>query len=507
MSLTHNVPATGQRRHIRDVGHTGRGRRAGRGASVGRPRVAAATAWGELRRSACPPCPHSVLHPPRALDPSPAGRREVALDCYAAALRAASPGPWVERALAREPLPAGRVWLVALGKAAAGMASAAVSALGRMGREPAGGLVVAPEVGVAPHPALEPLAGDHPVPGARSFEAARRLGLLTTRVATDDTVLVLLSGGASALAGAPATEVEADDLVHLHAALLRSGAPIAAMNALRKRFSRWGGGRLAAALAPARVRCLAISDVAGDDPAVIGSGPCVPDPLHAAELLALVERHGLRGSVSPALREHLALVAGGAIPETPKPGDTAFARATTEVILSNRVALTAAADTAAAAGYEVELMAGELDGDAATAGRACVDALLDHVGRDAPARRPRCVVWGGETTVTLGPDAAGVGGRCQELALAAAERLHHGGARAAHVTLLAAGTDGRDGPTDAAGAVVDGGSWARIADAGMDPSDALTRHDSHRALEAANALVRTGYTGTNVRDVVIGIVH
>ncbi|HEY0972691.1 MAG TPA: DUF4147 domain-containing protein [Gemmatimonadales bacterium] len=441
---------------------------------------------------------------------SPDDRRRLALDLLAAAIEAAHPGPAVLDALREEDLPDGKVWVVAIGKAAPGMATAAVTGLARLGREPTGGLVVAPTAGAPPHPAFEVAVGDHPVPGTGSFDAARRLGVLTTRVAPADVVLVLLSGGATALVGAPATEVETGELVSLYDALLRSGAPIDVMNAIRKRFSRWGAGRLAAALAPATVRCLAVSDVAGDDPSAIGSGPCVPDYCTATELLDLIERHALRDSVSPALREHLALVARGEIPETPGPGDAAFARASTRVILDNRAALAGAASAARASGCEVGIVDAELAGDAAAAGRACATELLqraDGAAQGPTRHRPLCLLWGGETTVTMPPGANGTGGRCQELALAAAELLRDAGARGARVTLLAAGTDGRDGPTDAAGAVVDGGTWDQIASAGVDPYEALARHDSHRALgAAAGALVRTGHTGTNVRDVVIGLV-
>lgn len=406
-------------------------------------------------------------------------------------------------ALARDPLPLGRLWLAALGKAAGPMARAAVAALAAAGREPAGGLLVAPAVEPVPHPALASVAGDHPVPGAGSLAAAGRLGALAARVGPDDVLLVLLSGGASALVAAPAPGVSADELAALSDRLLRSGADIGAMNALRRRFARWGAGRLAAAVAPATVRCLAVSDVAGDDPAVIGSGPCAPDPLTAADLLALADAPPLAGALSPALRSWLEGAARGERPETPKPGDRALAGAATTIVLANRDALDAAAAAAERCAVRgariarVVRVGAELAGEAADAGRACAERLLAEAG-------PAVVLWGGEPTVTLGAAPAGRGGRCQELALAAAGRLAANGRDG--VALLAAGTDGRDGPTDAGGAVVDALSWARAAAAGADPAAALRGHDAYRALDAAGDLLRTGPTGTNVRDLVIGVV-
>lgn len=442
--------------------------------------------------------------------------RALALDCYRAAVSGADAGAATAHAIAETGLPAAeRWWIASLGKAAGPMAHSGVVTLATLGIEPAGGLVVAPEAHPTPHPALESVAGDHPVPGQRSFDAARRLAALTTRVGPADALLVLLSGGTSALIGAPVAEVDGADLQALHEGLLRSGADIHVMNALRKRFSRWGAGRLAAAVAPARVVCLAVSDVAGDELASIGSGPCVGDPMTAADVQALVDRHGLREHVPLALREQLALVAAGEAAETPRPDDPLFARVEARVILRNEDALSAAAARARARGATARLADGELQGEAAEVGRQLADALLRAAAERGPADGPRCIVWGGETTVTLG-DEAGRGGRCQELALSAAQRLHEaasaaGGAddaaaAAGRIVLLAAGTDGRDGPTDAAGAVVDAATWARIAGAGLDAAAALRRHDAHSALDRADALLRGGPSGTNVRDVVIGVV-
>jgi glycerate 2-kinase len=418
----------------------------------------------------------------------------LARELLAAAIAGADAGAASHRALEAEALPPGRIWMLAVGKAAPAMGTAAAAVLRARGREIAGGLIVGAEPAPRPSPTVAAITGDHPVPRRRSAAAAAALGAIVERVASGDVVLVLLSGGATALVGAPVAGVEEGELALLFERLLRSGADIGTMNAVRRRFLRWGGGRLAAALAPATVRCLAVSDVAGDDLTVIGSGPCVPDPTTAAALLAVTSRPPLAAVLTPALRAHLEAVARGVLPESPKAGDAAFAGARSTVILANRDALDAAAAAARRSGLPVTVADGELAGAAAAAGARCADALLH-----AP---PGVLLWGGETTVALG-EGAGRGGRSQELALAAARRLHERGAQ--RVVLLAAGTDGRDGPTDAAGAAVDALTWARCAAAGADPAAALALHDAYGVLDAAGALLRTGPTGTNVRDVVIGV--
>ena len=407
------------------------------------------------------------------------------------------------RALPPSPSP---VRLIALGKAAHAMAGAAVSTLREMGRAVAGGIVVAPEIAPAPHPALVVHAGDHPVPGPRSFAAAALLGKVVGAREPGDEVLVLLSGGASSLVAAPVDGVEPAELAWLYERLLGSGADIATMNGVRKRFARWSAGRLALALHPAPVHCLVVSDVLGDDLAAIASGPCVPDPLTSVDVVARLCDLGLWAELPESFRHLLAGVATGRLPETPKAGDPAFARVTTEVIVGNAAALRAAAERARTLGVtHVRVEPEPLTGEAATCGRRIARALLADAAHAGD--RPSCTIWGGEPTVTLGNAAGDArGGRMQELALAAAQLLHEAGLAAARVTLLAAGTDGRDGPTDAAGAVVDGATWAAIARAGRDPGADLAAHRSHAALDGAGALLRPGLTGTNVMDVVVGVV-
>jgi hydroxypyruvate reductase len=326
------------------------------------------------------------------------------------------------------------------------------------------------------------------------------------RVVPGDAVVVLLSGGTSSLVGAPVAGVSEADLDALWRLLLESGLDIHTMNAVRRRFTRWGGGRLAVALAGRSVDVLAISDVPGDDPADIGSGPCAADPLTAADVERLLGAAGLLPRLPPAL---VALLRDPTPAlRTPGRSHPAIAAVRTRIVASNRDAVRAAAAHARGLGWKVRAASAPLTGDARAAGARTAAGLL-HTALDGAGVHSEtvCIVAGGETTVALGPrgiedDAAPHGGRCQELALAAARVLAGSGAGPA-AALLAAGTDGRDGPTDAAGAVVDGDTWQAIRAAGRDPARDLAMHDSYPALDAAAALLRTGATGTNVMDLVI----
>jgi hydroxypyruvate reductase len=292
---------------------------------------------------------------------------------------------------------------------------------------------------------------------------------------------------------------------------------------VRKRFSRWGGGRLALALAPAATHCLAISDVIGDDISSIGSGPCVPDPYTVKDVIDILQRAKLYQRLAPSFRDHLTGTQKGLVPETPKATHPAFAHVTARVIANNRVALDAARVKATELGIaQVTVADAPLEGGAAEAGAALARALIAR--REQAGGASSLLVCGGETTVSiphpmltpglrarsesgaLPPVPQPQGGRCQELALAAARVLSEAGDAARGITLLAAGTDGRDGPTDAAGACVDATTWDAIRDAGRDPAAALAGHESYPALDAVGALLRTGATGTNVADVVIGLI-
>ncbi len=385
-----------------------------------------------------------------------ADRRRELEAVFRSAVDAVDPARVVPAALERLPPPARDPHLFALGKAAPAMARAAAAWLHRQGRGVAGG-VVAHGGDATADPGLSQLAwvaGDHPVPGDRSAEAAAAVGEAAGLVQDDDEVLVLVSGGTSSLIAAPAPGAGTSDLAALFGALLDSGTDIRAMNAVRRRALRWGGGRLAEALGRAELRCVVLSDVPGGGPHDVGSGPC----------------------------------------------DQPWVR--TVVAADNRTAVLAAVAAARSRGWDAAPACEELRGEAAGCGRRLASRLTALAGTGS-GDVARCLVWGGETAVRLA-GARGTGGRSQELALAASEAL--AGAGGGRVTLLAAGTDGRDGPTDAAGAVVGGPSWTAIAAAGLDPALHLARHDAYPALEAIGALIRTGPTGTNVADLAIGLV-
>ncbi len=419
---------------------------------------------------------------------------------------AAAPGELTARAVDGLSIPReSRVWVFAFGKAAPAMASAAANSLLRSLHAIAGGIVVSPDGGSPPYPTLVSLRGDHPIPGKNSFVAASKIGDATLGRRGTDVAIVLISGGATSLIGAPLRGMNESDLTLLYEQLLESGLDIASMNAVRKRFSRWAAGRLALALAPAATHCLAMSDVAGDDLSVIGSGPCMPDGTTVREVTAILQRANLMSRLPQTHREYLSGVERGTIPETPSKSHPAFAHVSAKVIGNNDLAVRGAAALAEELGMTSEVAPERVAGEAARVGESIARALL--AARSSGATQ-RCMIWGGETTVTLstttGASASG-GGRCQELALAASRVLHDAGNVATGITLLAAGTDGRDGATDAAGAVIDGTTWTTIAAAGRDPSHALAAHESHGALRAVNALIPRFNTGTNVNDVVIGI--
>ena len=437
----------------------------------------------------------------------PAGTPDRALleDLYRAAVAAVDPGPALTAALdAGGHLFAARdhpLWIVALGKAAVPMAEAAIRSAAAKNLAVAGGLIVAPADASAPHPAIRVAVGDHPEPAQGSLAAAAALGSLAARVQPGDHVWMLLSGGTTSLVGAPLDGVPQSDLRELYRLLLGSGLDISAMNQVRKRFTRWGGGKLAAALTGASVRQFIVSDVIGDDLPSIGSGPCVPDPSTATEVRHALETSGLWKQLPVSLRTLVTATEDGTRPETPKPDHPAFTSVLTEIVSSNRRAIEAAGLRAAELGLVAQIDPTPLSGEASRAGTSVAATLRNYsqASRTQGAAK-RCVILGGETTVTLG-EHHGVGGRSQELALAAARGL----AGTTGITVLAAGTDGRDGPTDAAGAIVDGSTWSAIAATGRDPAVDLSRHDAYPALDAAGALFRPGLTGTNVMDVVIGV--
>jgi glycerate 2-kinase len=411
-------------------------------------------------------------------------------DCFAAGVRAARPDAALARALAAaSPPPTARnCAVVSVGKAAGGLAKAMVDWLARSDAVPLAGVIVSSEQVTPPHPALRVLVGDHPIPHQRSEAAADAIGDVLASLPVDIDVHVAISGGTSSLIAGPLPGLSMDDVTATFSQLLSSGLAIDAMNAVRKRTTRWSAGRLAAAVAPRPVWGWLLSDVQGDDPAAIGSGPCSPDRWTASAVAQELRRIGALDALPPAVRAGLGN-------ETLKPGDRVFDHVRVQIIADNATARDAAAAVARQRGARVHVDQAYLTGEAADEGRR-----LARLVRDAPASGETEVwVWGGETTVTI-TGKPGKGGRAQELALAAAQELD-GADR--DVELLAAGTDGRDGPTDAAGAIVDQRTWHRLSMSQGDGAEALRHHATYDALHAAGALLRTGPTGTNVTDLVI----
>jgi glycerate 2-kinase len=428
---------------------------------------------------------------------SPAHLRSELLACYDTMLAAVRPGPALAGALDGIIVPEEPPRVLAIGKAAAPMARTAAAWLGARGIRPAAGLVIAPDA--APAAGLPVMTGDHPWPGLGSAAAAEAIATFCRATPPDSDVWLLLSGGATSLMAGPETGLTLDELRESYDLLLASGLDIGAMNLVRKRLSRWGGGKLAAALAQARVTQFLISDVPGDALDAIGSGPAVPDTGSAGRALDVIEAAGLRTRLPRPAMRRLDSMAAGEIPDLPAADAPAFARVTTVLVATNRTALEAGVELGRSLGWRVNLEEVPLAGEASTAGVRLAESLLA-----APkGATPWLLLAGGETPVTLPAGSRGTGGRCQELALAAANLLRTGPEDRA---LLAAGTDGRDGPTDAAGALVDSGTWRRISDQRVDPARALVEHDAYPALQASGDLLRTGPTGTNVGDVVVGLV-
>jgi len=415
-----------------------------------------------------------------------------AVDAGEAVARATSaPGAPPEILGERLP-PDARLVVLAAGKAACTMAAALEA---RFGPRIVRGLAVTKDGHALPLARCAVREAGHPVPDARSGAAGREALALAAGTRGDEILVVLLSGGASALLSAPPDGVSQEDLARTNVALLASGAGIEELNAVRKHLSVVSGGRLAAASGAGRVLVLAISDVIGDALDVIGSGPCAADPSRFADALAVLRRRGLDApdALPAGVRAHLVAGAEGRLDETPKSGDPRLARVRSAVLASNADALAAARAAAQARGVEARIVTRALAGEARSAGRRLI--ALGRALRPAPVSR--LLLAGGETTVTV--RGRGRGGRCQELALAAALALAGDSALA----LLAAGTDGSDGPTDAAGAYADGGSVGRGAAAGIDAAAALARNDAHAFFAAEGGQLRTGPTGTNVMDLVL----
>jgi hydroxypyruvate reductase len=337
----------------------------------------------------------------------------------------------------------------------------------------------------------------HPVPDEAGVAGARRVADLARDAGEGDLVLCLISGGASALMPLPAGDLTLADKQLTTGLLLASGAPIEELNCVRKHLSAIKGGRLAQLAAPARVISLILSDVVGDDLGVIGSGPTAPDTTTFEEARRILHRRGIWDRVPNSVREHLTQ----ARQETPKPGNPVFSNVQNVIVGSNRLALDAARRKAQSLGFETLLLSSSIQGEAREVARVHAAILREISESGNPIARPACVLSGGETTVTLG--GSGKGGRNQEFALAAA--LDMAGLR--DVLVLSFGTDGTDGPTNAAGAFADGGTVERAAALGFDAALHLDENNAYPLFEALGDLLITGATRTNVMDVHLLLAH
>lgn len=399
--------------------------------------------------------------------------RRDAEEIIRASIEAVMPGEAVRRALLGHRRAEGRSVLVAAGKAAWSMASAAAELI-----DADEGIVITKYGHVMGElPGIECIEAGHPVPDENGFKAADKALGLVSGLGSKDEVIFLLSGGASALFEKPL--ISGEELKNITEQLLSSGADIREINTIRKRLSAVKGGRFALACSPARVFSIVLSDVAGDSLDTIASGPAYPDSSTCADAARVAEKYGLK--LSGEAREHLGI-------ETPKELDNV----TTVVTGSVSELCKAAKAKCSELGYRGEILTDRLDGEARDAG----EWLGSLAAENAAADLPIALIAGGETVVKL--KGSGKGGRAQELALAAAPHI-----RGLDAAVFCFGSDGSDGPTDAAGGFVDGGSMDSLEGAGIDAAEALDNNDSYNALKACGGLIITGPTGTNVNDAAI----
>ncbi|KKX24860.1 glycerate kinase [Rhizobium sp. LC145] len=380
--------------------------------------------------------------------------------------------------------PKGRTMVIGAGKGAAQMARA----FERLWDAPLSGVVVTRYGYSIPCERIEVLEAAHPVPDQNGLMASGRLMAAVRGLTEDDLVVALVCGGGSALLPAPAGELTLEDEIAVNRALLASGAPISAMNAVRKQVSRIKGGRLAALAHPARVVSLVVSDIPGDNPALVASGPTIADATTRADALRLIERYRL--DLPEAIMRHIRENSDA----PPLPSDVRFARNEVKLVASAAVSLEAAAEAARKAGVEAVILSDAIEGEASGVGRVHAAIAAEVVRRNRPFRKPTVILSGGETTVTI--KGKGKGGRNSEFLLSLA-----GGIDGLEgVSALAADTDGIDGSEDNAGAFADGTTVARLAERQADAAEFLVRNDSWTAFSRLGDLFVPGPTGTNIND-------
>jgi glycerate 2-kinase len=431
-------------------------------------------------------------------------RKDLLMEIFSAGLRAVDPEAAVRSQVSRQGncLTVGgraydlddfrRVILIGAGKAIALMAKGLEELLEDYLTE---GLILVKPGYAVPLRKTRVIEAGHPIPDQSGLEGTEEIIRRLSACSEKDLVVCAFSGGASALLPAPVSPLNLSQKQLTTQLLLECGAEIGEINSIRKHLSRSKGGGLARAAYPATLISLILSDVVGDRLDVIASGPTVPDASLFAACIAIVERYGLASRLPGPVWQYLKDGAAGLFPETPKAGNPIFAKVQNVVVGNNHMALLAARDQAEALGFRALLLTSGLEGEAHQVGRMLV-ALGKEVGFSGhPVAPPACLLAGGETTVTL--RGQGKGGRNQELALAAAIALEG----LSRISLLSVGTDGTDGPTDAAGAFVDGATCQRARARGLDPGDFLSRNDSYHFFESLGDLLITGPTRTNVMDI------
>jgi len=385
-----------------------------------------------------------------------------------------------------------RILIIGAGKAVAPMAKTMEDHLGN--RIAAGVIVTKDEHGL-PLKKVKVCEASHPVPDARGVAGTEEILALVKKAGERDLIICLISGGGSALLIAPVEGISLADKQEATRLLLACGATIHEFNAVRKHLSRVKGGRLAQKAYPATVTSLILSDVVGDDLDVIASGPTVPDSSTFHDAEQILKDYGIWDQLAANVRNHLEKGSAGQIADTPKPGDTAFKKCSQVLVGTNLQALEAAGKAAEHLGYRPLILSSKIEGEAREVAKFYTAIAKEVLSSSNPMETPVCVLAGGETTVTISGE--GLGGRNQEFALAAAMAID--GVK--NLVVLSGGTDGTDGPTDAAGAMADGATLARAREKNMDPKDFLRRNDSYRFFQKLDDLVMTGPTRTNVMDI------
>lgn len=390
----------------------------------------------------------------------------------------------------------GRIHVIGFGKASRRMADAVYTVLGN---RITGGIVISPEGSGYIGP-IEIVKGDHPIPGNNTLKSSQRvLEYLQNNVYEDDTVFVLISGGGSALFEVPERNVSLDDIGRLAKELMRRGADIFELNTVRKRFSRVKGGKLLRYIRAGNIVSLIISDVVGDRLDTIASGPTAPDETSYRDVYSILTRRGLWNEMPETMRSIIEAGLHGELPDTPKSGDPIFLNVHNIIIASNAIALESMAKKAQEYGFKSMILTSMVEGEAREVGKAIASIIKNILAYSRPVEKPAAILVGGETVVTV--RGKGVGGRNQELCLSLAVSI-----KGLETVAVCMGTDGIDGISPAAGAIVDGYTIDEGYRLGLDPMAYLENNDSYTYFSKINRAVITGYTGTNVNDVFLALI-